>query len=95
MTTITSNSTIGIYLSSPSYTNPVVINPGVTISNAGDGISASPTAWTIQNYGSIAGSPTSGTGVFLSAGGSVTNHNSGSISGFTGIYDFSDVERRE
>jgi hypothetical protein len=87
MTTITSNSTIGIYLSSPSYTNPVVINPGVTISNIGNGISASPTAWAIQNYGSIAGSPTSGVGIFLSAGGSVTNHNSGSISGFTGIYD--------
>jgi Hint domain len=87
MTTITSNSTVGIYLSSPSYTNPVVINPGVTISSIGNGISASPTAWTIQNYGSIAGAPTSGVGVFLSAGGSVTNHSSGSISGFTGIYD--------
>ena len=90
MTTIASNSTVGIYLSSPSYTNPVVINPGVTISNTnigGDGISASATAWAIQNYGSIAGNPTSGVGVYLSAGGSVTNHSSGSISGFTGIYD--------
>ncbi len=92
MTTITSSSTVGIYLSSPSYTNPVVINPGVTISNTttnigGDGISASATAWAIQNYGSIAGNPTSGVGVYLSAGGSVTNYSSGSISGFTGIYD--------
>ena len=88
MTTISSNSTVGIYLSSPSYTNAVVINPGVTISNIGNGISASPTAWTIQNYGSIAGSPTSGVGVYLSAGGSVTNHSSGSISaGLPGIYD--------
>jgi hypothetical protein len=87
MTTISASSTIGVVLTSPSYTNPVVINPGVTISNSGDGLSASPTAWMIQNYGSIAGSPTSGVGVYLSASGSVTNHSSGSISGFTGIYD--------
>ena len=32
MTTITASSTIGISLSSPSYANPVAINPGVTIS---------------------------------------------------------------
>src|SRR5271163_1975159 len=77
MTTITSNSTIGIYLSSPSYTNPVVINPGVTISNIGNGISASPTAWTIQNYGSIVG--TLGGGIVLDSGGSVNNAASTSI----------------
>jgi hypothetical protein len=87
MTTISASSTIGVVLTSPSYTNPVVINPGITISNSGDGVSASPTAWTIQNYGSITGSPTSGVGVYLSASGSVTNYSSGSISGFTGIYD--------
>jgi hypothetical protein len=32
MTTITANSTVGIYLTSPSYTSPLVINPGVSIS---------------------------------------------------------------
>jgi hypothetical protein len=90
MTTISASSTIGVVLTSPSYVNPVVINPGVTISNTttnigGDGISASATAWTIQNYGSIAAP--SGVGVYLSAGGSVTNYSSGSISGITGIYD--------
>jgi hypothetical protein len=85
MTTISASSTIGITLSSPSYTSPVVINPGVTISSNGiDGYSVSaPTgSWTIQNAGDIASSlPNGGTGIYLSAGGSVTNQSTGTISG--------------
>ena len=47
MTTISASSTIGIYLVSPSFTNPVVINPGVTISTSGNSVYAFTGAWTI------------------------------------------------
>ena len=55
MTTISANSTIGIELISPSYSNPVVINPGVTVSSTGQGIYANTAGWTLQNAGSIVG----------------------------------------
>jgi len=83
MTTISASSTIGIYLSSPSYTNPVVINPGVTISNSGNGVYAFIGAWTIENYGRIT-SPL-GNGVYLGSGGMITNAASASISGVDAI----------
>jgi len=85
MTTITSSSTIGIYLSSPSYTNPVVINPDVSISSTADGISAATGFWTIENYGGIAGGGFPGAGVNLKAGGSVTNAADASVIGYGGI----------
>jgi hypothetical protein len=88
MTTISASSTIGLFLSSPSYANPVYIVAGVTVSNSsGAGVSATSGVWTIQNGGSIAGSATSafGAGVVLPAGGSVTNQSGATISGFAGI----------
>jgi hypothetical protein len=91
MTTITASSTIGIKLNPPSFTSPVVIEAGVTISNPGypDAVytpSASSTFFAIQNDGTIAGAATSsGIGVYLAPGGSVTNASSASITGYTGI----------
>ena len=83
MTTITANSTIGITLSSPSYINPVVINPGVTISSAIlNGVYGPAGVWTIVNNGSIAAN---NSGVYLGAGGSVTNAAAASISGYDGV----------
>jgi hypothetical protein len=88
MTTISANSTTGIYLNS-SYSNPVVIEAGYTISNSGAyGVDAAPGAWTIQNYGSIAGNPTTGDGILLDAGDVVTNETAAAISGYIGIYGY-------
>ena len=92
MTTITASSTVGIGLSSygsPSYVNPVVINPGVTISNYyayGIGVDGGGDVWTIRSAGTIAGNITSGQGVDLKYGGSVTNQSGARISGLTGVY---------
>ncbi len=86
MTTITASSTTGVVLTSPSYANPVVINPGVTISSAGYGVFANTGSWTIQNAGSIAGGTAPGAGIKLEAGGSVTNQSVATISGNIGIY---------
>ena len=81
MTTITANSTIGVYLTSPTYTNPIVINPGVTISSTsstGTGVYATTGYWAIQNNGIVTSS--NGMGVELSSG-SITNAASASITG--------------
>jgi fibronectin-binding autotransporter adhesin len=88
MTTISSSSTIGIVLSSPGYTNPVVVNPGITVSSGGNGVSATAESWTIENGGSIVGNTTSAaySGIALAAGGSVTNLSSASITESTGIF---------
>src|SRR5450756_2442474 len=89
MTTISASSTIGIILSSPSYANPVVVNPAVRISNYysyGRGVSGSGDVWTIRSAGTIAGNITSGQGVDLKYGGSVTNQSGARISGLTGVY---------
>src|SRR5438874_1797476 len=86
MTTITSSTTIGITLSSPSYVNPIVVNPGVTIFNGGNSIYAASGSWTIQNDGVI--SSTNATGIDIVVSGSVATAflvvNSGSIAG--GVY---------
>ena len=85
MTTISSSTTIGITLSAPRYVNPIVVNPGVTISNTGDALYGPPLgSWTIENYGSILS--TAAYGIDLT-GGSVTNAAAGSITGrYTGVY---------
>src|SRR5665213_2429182 len=91
MTTISASSTIGIELNPASYTSPVVIGGGVTISNHGyaDGLYKAPvstTIFTIQNDGTITASSTvSGVGVYLAPGGSVTNATTGKITGGTGV----------
>jgi len=53
VTTISNSTTIGITLSSPTYLNPIVIAPGITISNAGNAVYASSGSWTIQNDGTV------------------------------------------
>ena len=81
MTTITASTTIGISLSSPSYANPVVIDPGITVSGTVAGVYAGSGSWTIRNAGSVAGTGSYGYGVKLASGGSVTNASSAAITG--------------
>ena len=85
MTTITANSAIGITLLSPAYISPVVIDAGVTIASSTDGIDAATGYWIIQSAGLIAANATSGTGIDLTAGGSITNQAGGTISGYVAI----------
>ena len=82
MTTISANSTVGITLASPGYVNPIVVNPGVRLSGPANAIYGAGTAWTIQNAGTAAGPQN---GIFLKAGGSIDNLNTGSISGYFAI----------
>src|SRR6202162_3037952 len=77
MTTISSSTTAGITLSSPSFVNPIVVNPGVSVSGIGTAIYAPGGSWTIQNSGTIS----SAEAIDLLAGGSVTNAAVGSIKG--------------
>ena len=81
MTTITASSTIGVHLTSSSFTNPVFINPGITISNTGDAITAGSGSWTLENKGHISGVGGFANGIDLSSGGSVTNFAAGLITG--------------
>ena len=75
MTTISVSSGNGIYLTSASYTNPVVINPGVAITGdfRGSAIYANSEFWTITNGGTISGTGANVGGIYLGAGGVVTN----------------------
>ena len=92
MTTISASSTVGIVLSSPSYANPVSINPGVTISSGGNAVYAPSLYWTIQNGGLIAGNPAAppatanAAGIRLFLGGDITNQSTATITGYHGIY---------
>ncbi|MCX7380189.1 MAG: hypothetical protein NT133_01960 [Alphaproteobacteria bacterium] len=92
MSTITTNQTVGLYLTSPAFTNPVAINAGVSITGLANsyGVYAPSGSWTITNAGTVApggafnGTPFSGGGIYLSAG-TVTNLASGLISAQTAL----------
>ncbi len=86
MTTITASTTVGIDLNPASYTSPVTIKTGVTISNPGYAYavyrhSGATAFFVIQNDGAITAG--SGIGVYLAPGGAVTNATSASIFGGT------------
>ena len=81
MTTITASSTVGISLSSPAYTNPVVVDPGVTIYGFDHALFANSGYWTIQNDGTLTGHL--GDGIYLGAGGIVTNVSGARISAYS------------
>ena len=81
MTTITASTTIGVHLTSATFVNPVLVNPGVTISTTGDAIAASAGSWTLQNKGRISGAGAFANGIDLSAGGAVTNFATGLVTG--------------
>ena len=78
--TISSNSgPITLTSANPGY-NPLTILSGVTVSGPTDGVQGDNSqAWTVANYGTIAG--VSGSGVYLAAGGVVTNSSAALISG--------------
>ena len=65
--------------------NAVLTNAMTGTINSGDGIHASGTA-TVTNAGHIYGYTSSGVGVFLDEGGSVTNQQSGTISALYGVW---------
>src|SRR5277367_5028803 len=89
MTTISTSTSNGIVLSVPSYANPVLVDQGVAISSTGtaalEGIGA--VGWTIANAGLIAGPTATGAaGIKLDAGGLVNNQQTGTVTGWEGIY---------
>ena len=81
--TISTNVSTGVVLTAPAFGNPVTIASGVTVS--GNTAVSANSSWTVQNYGTITGTSTSGSGVYLRAGGSVTNEAQGSIGGYNGV----------
>src|SRR5271157_1917841 len=85
MKVILNSTTTGLTLSTPTYTNPIEILAGVTITNTGDAVYAKTLAWTISNNGTIAGGG-SGYGIDLRAGGAVTNAATARITGAIGVY---------
>jgi hypothetical protein len=72
----------GIALTPPFYTNPVTVTATGNVGSAGvtDGI-FSGFNWSLSNYGRIYGS----TGMYLQAGGAVTNHGVIGSSSFAGV----------
>jgi hypothetical protein len=83
MTTITASTTIGFDLNPAYVTSPVVIGTGVRVSNSNYPSAvyydpAAPAAFTIANYGTVAGSTN---GIYLGAGGMVSNASGGRITG--------------
>jgi glycosyltransferase involved in cell wall biosynthesis len=79
--TITSHTTIALTLNDPAIENPVSVTATGAIESAGsyaiDGLT--PTAWTINNDGTLTATGSSSDGIKLNQGGSITN--TGSIYG--------------
>jgi hypothetical protein len=92
MTTITTNLGRGVALATPAYANPVSITSGGTVAGTASGVGyaaalyGSGQAWTVTNAGAILG-PTTGSskasGIFLAAGGAVSNVSGATISGYS------------
>src|SRR5579871_6530959 len=80
MTTISESSTYGIYLNAAHDTNPVVIQPGVSITyEGGDAVAAYYGNWTIVHAGYVANFGYYGSSIYLGGGGGVTNEAAGVI----------------
>src|SRR5262249_3831771 len=87
MTTITASTTVGIDLNPASYTSPVVIAAGVTVSNPAYpyAVYAHPGAtnfFVITNHGAIASGKSGG--VHLAPGGALTHAASAPVTGVVG-----------
>ena len=83
MTTIIASSTIGIYLSSSSYTNPVVIDADAVLTGdfRGYEIYGNLATWTFIPMPAASRDANTGVGgIHLQAGGAVTNQGGGVIS---------------
>jgi hypothetical protein len=87
MTTISTNTTAGIVLTTASYTNPIIITSGVTVGSAtaGIGIAAGTSnTWSIQNSGVVSGGTADSAGISLGNGGYIDNAGSATITAATG-----------
>jgi hypothetical protein len=86
--TITGTITTGISLTADSYTSPVTIAAGAAVSGGTYGVYAA-TSWTVDNFGTITGGAPGNfntNGVYLKAGGVITNEAGASIYGYdTGV----------
>jgi hypothetical protein len=86
--TITGTVTTGVTLTADTYTNPVTIAAGATVSGPTYGVQASD-SWTVDNFGTITGGAPGDfntNGVYLKAGGVITNEAGASIYGYdTGV----------
>ena len=71
----------GIALISANYTNPVTVtSTGSIATGSGNALSAA-TAWTVDNAGHISASGTSGKGIYIAAGGLVSNASGATVTG--------------
>jgi hypothetical protein len=87
-TTISQGITLGPAASPGTYTSPLTItSSGAVRTTSGDAIyGPASAAWTVQNYGSVTDTGTTGSGIELLAGGYISNIGSSAlIQGYNGI----------
>ena len=86
--TITGTITVGVSLTAGSYTNPVTIAASAAVSGGTYGVQATD-SWAVDNFGTITGGAPGDfntNGVYLKAGGVITNEAGASIYGYdTGV----------